>query len=388
MRSPLAALGPVVPMVQQSLGIGESHIGWLGALPMLMFALGSLISPAIGKRFGLENTLIASLIAITLGIVFRSIWASWLPFLFATLLFSLAIGFTNTLAAPVIKQRTPEHIALMTSIYSLTMTLFAGSVAGVVYPLATHVGWQWSLGIWAIVGMIAVAVWVWLRMRLGSSHHIGNGSSNPITETATPKTVSVWTAPLAWQLAIFMGLQSLLFYTMVSFLPSIWLDKGLTPVQAGHMATIYFWMAPVTIVAMTWLIKRGMTASIIAIGSSLVNVIGVAGIAYAPLSMAWLWSGLIGVGCAGIFTLCILLFSLRTDTPNEASRLSGMAQTVGYVIAFFGPLGAGWLHDHQHSWDLALLLLLVLMVINVGVGWLVGRPVMLDGREAGRSYGG
>ena len=125
-------------MVQQSLGIGESHIGWLGALPMLMFALGSLISPAIGKRFGLENTLIASLIAITLGIVFRSMWASWLPFLFATLLFSLAIGFTNTLAAPVIKQRTPEHIALMTSIYSLTMTLFAGSVAGVVYPLATH----------------------------------------------------------------------------------------------------------------------------------------------------------------------------------------------------------------------------------------------------------
>ena len=334
MRSPLAALGPVVPMVQQSLGIGESHIGWLGALPMLMFALGSLISPTIGKRFGLENTLIASLIAITLGIVFRSIWASWLPFLFATLLFSLAIGFTNTFAAPVIKQRTPEHIALMTSIYSLTMTLFAGSVAGVVYPLATHVGWQWSLGIWAIVGMIAVAVWVWLRMRLGSSHHIGNGSSNPITETATPKTVSVWTAPLAWQLAIFMGLQSLLFYTMVSFLPSIWLDKGLTPVQAGHMATIYFWMAPVTIVAMTWLIKRGMTASIIAIGSSLVNVIGVAGIAYAPLSMAWLWSGLIGVGCAGIFTLCILLFSLRTDTPNEASRLSGMAQAVGYVIAF------------------------------------------------------
>ena len=369
------ALGSIAPVVQDALHISEAQIGWLGAVPMIMFAFGAFISPPIGKRFGLENTLIVMLAMLTAGIVVRSWWVGWTGFLVGTVLLSLAIGFANTLAAPIIKQRTPNNIALITGLFSLTMTTVAGLVAGVIYPLTTRVGWQWALGGWAALGILAIVVWVILRIRLGSSHRL------PQTmDTSIDDDISIWRAPLAWQLAVFMGLQSVMFYTSASFLPSIWLSKGLSQVQAGHMASVFQFMAPVAILSLTWLIRRGKSIQMVAVTAAALNVAGSFGMAYLTPSVAWLWSALMGLGTSGIFTLSIMLFSLRTYTPQQASSLSGMVQTIGYLIAIFGPLGAGWLHEHTNNWDLALLCLLLLMSVNVVAAWFASRPMMIDGK--------
>ncbi|WP_367109339.1 CynX/NimT family MFS transporter [uncultured Psychrobacter sp.] len=377
MRAPIVALGSIAPVVQEALGISETQIGWLGAVPMLTFAFGALISPAIGKRFGLENTLIAMIALLTLGMVMRSVVPTWLGFLSGTILLTLAIGFANTLAAPIIKQRTPNHIALITGLFSLTMTVSAGLVAGVVLPLSEYVGWQWALGGWSILGLFALVIWVLLRLRLGSSTH---QVVAPLTSNHS--NISMWRTAFAWQIAIFMGLQSLLFYTVASFLPSIWVSKGLSAVTAGQMGSVFQFMAPVAILSLTWLVNRGRPIQALAVFAAVLNVIGILGVSYLSPNLAWLWSGLMGIGCSAIFTLSMMLFSLRTYTTNQSSELSGMAQFVGYLIAFFGPLGTGWLHEATDSWDLPLLLILILMVINVVIAWLVSRPVMVDGRRA------
>lgn len=380
MRSPIVALGAIAPVVEQALGLNATHIGWLGAIPMLMFALGALISPAIGKRFGLENTLIAVLVAITAGIIMRSTWISWHGFLTGTVLLSLAIGFANTLVAPVIKQRTPHNIALMTALFSLTMSVMAGTVSGLVYPLTERVGWQWALGGWAILGIAAIVAWIILRLKLGSSHKMPATVMNP-TEVAQEAT-SIWKSGLAWQMAMLMGLQSLLFYTVATFLPSIWISKGLSEVEGGNMGSVFQFMAPIAIIGMTWLIRRGIPIQTVAITATLLNLIGLVGTAYLSPSLAWLWSSAMGLGCASIFTLCIMLFSLRTYSPNQASKLSGMAQTVAYLVAFTGPFGAGWLHEATGSWDAPLLFILIVTVINVVFSWLASRPIMIDGKPA------
>ena len=77
-------------------------------------------------------------------------------FLTGTVMLTLAIGFANTLAAPIIKQRTPKNIPLVTGLFSLTMTIGAGIVAGVVLPLSEWVGWQWAIGGWSIFGVFAL----------------------------------------------------------------------------------------------------------------------------------------------------------------------------------------------------------------------------------------
>ena len=375
MRAPIVALGAIAPVVQEALDISEFQIGWLGAVPMLSFAVGALISPAIAKRFGLENTLIAMIGLLTTGMMIRTVIPTWTGFLVGTLLLTLAIGFANTLAAPVIKQRTPKHIPLITGLFSLIMTVTAGIVSGVVLPLSERVGWQWALGGWTILGVFALLIWLLLRVRLGSSNH------QPIVSTDPDASdISMWRTAFAWQIAVFMGLQSLLFYTVASFLPSIWVSKGLSAVSAGQMGSVFQFMAPISILSLTWLINRGRPIQALAVFAAVLNVIGVLGVSYLSTELAWLWSALMGIGCSAIFTLSMMLFSLRTYTTNQSSELSGMAQAVGYLIAFFGPLGTGWLHEATGSWSVPLFIMLILMIANVVIAWLVSRPVMVDGK--------
>ncbi len=375
MRAPIVALGSIAPVVQDALKISEFQIGWLGAVPMLSFAVGALISPTIGKRFGLENTLIAMIGLLTVGMIIRTVIPTWSGFLIGTLLLTLAIGFANTLAAPVIKQRTPQHIPLITGLFSLTMTTAAGIVAGVVLPLSEQVGWQWALGGWTILGVFAFVIWLFLRVRLGSSNH-----QAVIPAALGSSDISMWRTTFAWQIAIFMGLQSLLFYTVASFLPSIWVSKGLSAVSAGQMGSVFQFMAPVSILSLTWLVNRGRPIQALAVFAAVLNVVGILGVSYLSTDLAWLWSGMMGMGCSAIFTLSMMLFSMRTYTTNQASELSGMAQAVGYVIAFFGPLGTGWLHEMTGSWSMPLFIMLILMIVNVVIAWLVSRPVMVDGK--------
>lgn len=375
MRAPIVALGSIAPVVKDALDISEFQIGWLGAVPMLSFAVGALISPTIGKRFGLENTLIAMIGLLTVGMIIRTAIPTWSGFLIGTLLLTLAIGFANTLAAPVIKQRTPQHIPLITGLFSLTMTTAAGIVAGVVLPLSAQVGWQWALGGWTILGVFAFVIWLFLRVRLGSSNH-----QAVIPAALGSSDISMWRTTFAWQIAIFMGLQSLLFYTVASFLPSIWVSKGLSAVSAGQMGSVFQFMAPVSILSLTWLVNRGRPIQALAVFAAVLNVVGILGVSYLSTDLAWLWSGMMGMGCSAIFTLSMMLFSMRTYTTNQASELSGMAQAVGYVIAFFGPLGTGWLHEMTGSWSVPLFIMLILMIVNVVIAWLVSRPVMVDGK--------
>ncbi|AOY44245.1 hypothetical protein AOT82_1866 [Psychrobacter sp. AntiMn-1] len=375
MRAPIVALGAIAPVVKEALNISEIQIGWLGAVPMLGFALGALISPAIGKRFGLENTLIAMIALLTTGMILRTVIPTWTGFLIGTLLLTLAIGFANTLAAPVIKQHTPQHIPLITGLFSLTMTVTAGIVSGIVLPLSEQVGWQWALGGWTVLGIFALLIWLFLRVRLGSSNH-----QLVISTDKDASVISIWRTAFAWQIAVFMGLQSLLFYTVASFLPSILVSKGLSAVSAGQMGSVFQFMAPISILSLTWLINRGRPIQALAVFAAVLNVIGVLGISYLSTELAWLWSAMMGIGCSAIFTLSMMLFSLRTYTTNQSSELSGMAQAVGYLIAFFGPLGTGGLHEATDSWSLPLFIILILMIANVVIAWLVSRPVMVDGK--------
>lgn len=114
-------------------------------------------------------------------------------------------------------------------------------------------------------------------------------------------------------------------------------------------------MAPVAILSLTWLVNRGRPIQALAVLAAVLNVIGILGVSYLSADLAWLWSALMGIGCSAIFTLSMMLFSMRTYTANQSSELSGMAQAVGYLIAFFGPLGTGWLHEATDSWGFALI---------------------------------
>lgn len=392
MRTPIVLLGSIASILQQDLHISQVEIGWLGATPMVMFAIGALVSAKLSKWFGIHNLLPAMIGLLIAGIVLRTLMVDWVWFFAGTALLSFAIGILNTISMPAIKKLAPSHIPLVTGLYSLTMTIFAGVVAGAILPMSEQVGWRLATAGWAIVSVFALLIWCWLRPQLqlsnnkaGISKH--NSAIRDIKQEQMSfatraqynghpsyRKTSMWRMAKAWQLAIFLGIQSLMYYTVASFLPTIWISKGLPAIEAGQMAMLFQLMAPVAIILLTWLMSKKDYARPMAVLGSVLIAVGTAGMTWGqfttnPLLWAGLWSVCAGFGASVVFTLSLMLINLRTQDTVQAGELSGMAQAVGYTIAIFGPLGAGWLTNITGGWDTPLMLLTGLMVINIWFAW-------------------
>ncbi|WP_238545013.1 hypothetical protein [Geomicrobium sp. JCM 19039] len=85
------------------------------------------------------------------------------------------------------------------------------------------------------------------------------------------------------------------------------------------------------------------------------------------------WVILMGIACGSGFGLSMMLFALRTSTSIGASKLSGMAQAFGYLLAAFGPMVFGVTYDFSGSWQAPLLILATLSIFIVFVSLRAGK---------------
>lgn len=369
MRSPLVMIGSIAPMLDRDFGLSADQIGYLGALPMPLFALGSLVAAVLARRFGLERMMILMTLLLAGGVAMRS-WFGVAALFFGTLILSFAIGMLNALTAPFIKQYAPNNISLATGVFSLSMSLLAGIGAWSVVPLADHVGWQMAMSVWAVFGVVAALIW-W---RIYQTHR---GAAKTAKMAHNAAMMNPWRKKAAWQMAVLLGLQSFLFYTIASFLPSIGMGFGASLQEATHLALVFQLMAPLAILILTWLMRRGASARALALTGCVMNVTGVLGMLWLPAVMV-LWSALMGFGCALIFTLSLMMFSLRTTSAESARDLSSMVQAVSYSIAMFGPLIIGKLYAWQGDWQLPLMVMAALMLVNVPFGYWAASQSKID----------
>ena len=179
--------------------------------------------------------------------------------------------------------------------------------------------------------------------------------------------------PLAWQITLFFGLQSLSFYTVLGWLPSMYRDFGASPALAGFLLSFSgLVQIPVSLVV-PGLAARARNQVGYAVGGTALIAAGTAGILAAPMAAPYLWVALIGAGQGACFALGLNMFVLRTRRVADTARVSAMAQSVGYTVCAFGPLLVGVLHELTRSWTPPLVLLLVLVVPQLICGMLAGR---------------
>ena len=374
MRAPIIGFGAVAKLVQQDLGLTTKTIGLIGTIPVMAFASSSFVAPMLSRRIGLENTMILATSLLAIGIFVR-VAHPQLGFLLAgTVLLSLAISLGNVLIPAVIKKYTPNHIGLVMGSYSMFLSVFAGFASGIAMWLVSLSSWQFALGVWGWVSVAAVAAWLIVaHLRLGQkiSTHDAQVINQAVAEAGRPSRKSVWKIPMAWWISAFMGLQSLLYYTLASFLPSLLIDKGLSKAQAGNVGMVFQLVAFPSILLLTKWVSSQWNLRTLALLAAVGNLVGVFGFGFLPLQgWVWVWSIASGFGCGVIFTLCMMIFTLKSKDSQQAAELSGMAQTVGYSIAITGPIVTGWLKDLSHTWTLSMGFLTILMVLNCMFSWL------------------
>lgn len=384
MRAPIIGFGAVAKLIEQDLHLSTKTIGMVGTIPVAAFALSSFIAPKISHWLGLERTMLLASLGLMAGIFLR-VWQPQLGFLLVgTVVLSLAISLANVLVPAVIKKFLPHHISRVMSVYSLTMTMTAGLSAGIAMWLVGLKNWQFALGVWGWISLLAMIIWLIVLSVLAkhsAAQSLVKSSTSVPSDLSKSRTSelanqpamhypSVWKMPMAWYISIFMGIQSLLYYTMASFLPSLLMDKGLSTAQVGTLGMIFQMMGFPAIMLLSYWVGRGGNLRVIAMLGAVGNLIGVLGFGFLSAKLAWLWALFTGFGCGVIFTLCLMIFTIKARDDKQTAQLSGMSQSVGYSIAIFGPLVVGWLKDVSHGWTLPMLFLAVLMAIKCVVAWL------------------
>ncbi|ASS66105.1 MULTISPECIES: MFS transporter [unclassified Paenibacillus] len=361
MRAAITSVGPVIDQIRASYGLSSEMSGLLTSLPLIAFAVMSLLAPRIADRFGAERSLLYGLLFLIAGMLLRTLPAA--AGLFAgTALLGLAIALSNVLLPSIIKRDFPARIGILTGSYSVTMSIFAAIASGVSVPLASVPGWGWkgALLIWALLAAAALAVWIPYSRKAAPAAASYKAGSAP----------SMFRSSLAWRITFFMGIQSMTFYVTIAWLPAVFHENGMSASAAGWMLSLMqFVSLPTSFFMPVWASRMRSQVPLVLVSGAL-SLGGYSGLLFGSTGMTWLWITLLGLSQGATISLALTFFGLRTRNAGEAAKLSGMAQSLGYLLAALGPILFGSIHDLSGSWKpvLAILLGLSCIVILLGIG--------------------
>ncbi|EBO3926601.1 CynX/NimT family MFS transporter [Salmonella enterica] len=359
LRVTFTGAAPLLETIRSDYGLSTAQTGLLTTLPLLAFALVSPLAAGIARRFGMERSLFAAMLLICAGIALRSLPSAALLFA-GTAIIGCGIALGNVLLPGLIKRDFSQHVARLTGAYSLTM----GAAAALVVPLALHgFGWRGALLMLMLFPLLAFLIWLpqWRTTRSANL-----SSSRALHERG------IWCSPLAWQVTLLLGLNSLIYYVIIGWLPTILISHGYSEAQAGSLHGLLQLATAAPGLAIPLILHRFNDQRWIAALVSLLCTLGAAGLWFVP-GQAVIWTLLFGFGSGATMILGLTFIGLRASSAHQAAALSGMAQSVGYLLAACGPPVMGKLHDASGSWYLPLSGVTVLAIIMAIFGLYAGR---------------
>jgi CP family cyanate transporter-like MFS transporter len=385
MRAPITSLPPLFPELSHRLHLSSAVLSLLAATPVICFGIGAAFAPSLSRRFGEERVLQAALVAIVAGLLARAASPGVLLFP-GTILATGAIALLNVLMASMIKRRWPERAGLGIGIFlsGLSTGAILASLLSVPLYRASGDSVPLTLGVWAAPAALAALLWLpqLVHRRAASvppgipERRIGQDLR---PGRLKPGRLQVHKHALAWQVTAFMGLQSLLYYAALSWLPTMFRDRGATAVTAGNLLALMGVGNLVTSLLIPVLAQRMHGQRSLVVPSMIGTAVGLAGSLWAPLGSATAWVLLLGVSQGSCLALAIFFTVARAPDSAAAASLSGLAQSVGYLVASAGPLELGLLHSATGGWDIPFALLLAIAVVQLVMGVLAARPLVLPG---------
>ncbi len=369
LRPAVVGVAPLLAEIQVSEGLSATAAGVLTALPVLCFGLLAPAAPRLARRFGIERTLLLALVVLCVGFAVRTL--SPVAALFVgTVVAGSAIAIGNVLLPGLIKRDFPHRTGVMTGLYTMAISAGGALAAGITVPVAQAAGLDWraALGTWGLFAALAAVCWLPQARRAG----------RPVAVRG-PGVGGLWRQPLAWQVTGLMGFQSFGFYASAAWLPAVFVDRGHDPVAAGWLLSLASIVGVGGSMAAPVLATRLPRQRLLAAGIAVLAALGLLGVLLVPgaeiVSMV-----LLGAAQGAALGLSLTLMALRSPDAAHAAQLSGMAQSVGYLVAAVGPFAVGALHDLTGGWTVPFLLLFAALAVQGTAGVLAGRDKLLRSR--------
>jgi MFS transporter, CP family, cyanate transporter len=289
------------------------------------------------------------------------------PLFIGTIVAGLGIAVGNVLVPALIKRDFPDRLGAMTGAYVMALGLGGALAAGLTVPIenALNTDWRPALAVWALPPLLAAMAWA---PRAARGARLAWSSTSPLSPSR-----ALWGDPLAWQVTGFMGLNSLSFYAVLSWLPEIFGDEGVNRAAAGGLLSVLMVASIPTCLVVPALAARMRDQRAAVVATIGVLAFGLLGLLLAPNDAPAVWVTAIGAAQGALLALAFLFFALRTPDAVRAGQLAAMAQTIGYLLAAAGPLVVGLLHDITGDWSGSLAFLLAMLLPLLACGWAAGR---------------
>ena len=367
LRPGVTGVPPLFSELTAVMGLSPLTLTWLAAVPVFCFAVFSAPAPALSRRFGEEVALGGSLAVLTAGLALRGLAPDSMLFP-GTVLACAAIAVMNVLLTSLIKRRRPDQVGMLLGLYLLSLYVGAIIATGTSVPLAEATGGPGlALGIWALPAAVALVVWV-PQLR----------HPRPVrTVGPTRVRIRVHRHALAWQVAFFMGLQSLNYFATLSWLPLLFEDRGASAAHAGFLVSMLGIGGVGTALVAPMLAQRRQSQRALITPIAVATAAGVIGALVAPMSTQVFWTGLLGLGQGAALGVGLYHTIARAATPAVAAALSAMSQGVGYLLAGVGPVVIGVLHTATDGWLAPIVTLLALVFVEWWCGMLAARPLTI-----------
>lgn len=347
-----------IPPVLPDLPLGDVGKSALVTIPVLCFSLAAFAGPSIRALLGEERALFVMGAALFVGVALRPIGPLWSLFA-GTALCGLAVAVMNVMMPGIVRRRFPGHVGEMTAAFTMALSIGAGLAAGFTIPIRAALGGSlaWALGVWALPAAVALVVWIpQLRVSRPAAAHAGGIAIGLLRDR------------LAWLITIYFGLQSTVFYILLSWLPAIYRAKGTDPSTAGAVLGVVTAVGLVGNLAAPIVASRLRDQRAVVWVTSGLTIVGLTGILVAPTQTALVWATILGVGTGGAFSMALLLLASGNRSATSAARLSSMALGFGYLLAAPGPFLAGLAHAASGSWQPPLIMTIGLSTVQLVAG--------------------
>ncbi|MFI8625314.1 CynX/NimT family MFS transporter [Bacillus altitudinis] len=354
LRPIITSVASMMSMIQSDLGVSALTASLLTTLPVLCMGVFAPVATKLSRRFGLERTLFFSIFLITIATGLRGTSQTVTILLMTAFAGGVGISFAGPLLSSFIKKYFPKSPGIV-SVYSISMTVGAALASGLTIPiyLRSEHNLPLALACWAVLGVIALILWLGLARKNQQADHADVPLRLPLRNKK------------AIQFTLFFGFMSSMFYSLTAWISPIALDFGNSPQYAAMLLTIFTLIQIPVALLVPNIVNRLGKPKLFLILCSLSELIG---LIFLLLPMPILPAVIfLGIGAGGLFPLALMLPIIETRTPEEAGTWSAMSQMGGYIMGGFGPFLIGLIFDISGHFQAAIVAMLAIVMLMIGV---------------------
>lgn len=353
LRPQILAVGPLLPLIREDLDLPASLAGLLTTIPVLCMGVFAPVGPRFAARLGPRTAFAVCLAVIVACGLLRAVAPAYPLILLATFGLGIGIGISGAIPSMIVSQRIPERPALGTGAYAGGIVAGSTIAAGVAVPLAVGGEWRQSLLLLSVASLLSLGGWL-LLVR-------GEGKIPRLDRSARRLP---WGSATGWLLVLLFGLQSVLYYGIVAWLPNAFVERGWSTTAAGSLIAVFNGIGLVTTIGVPLVADRLGARRPQLLASSAVATAALVGIIVVP-ALAYGWIAILGLALGVVFPLVLTLPLDVTDDPGQVGSVAALMLFGGYILSSAAPFVLGAARDVTGDFEASLWLLVMIAVVLV-----------------------